>query len=123
MSAGEGEAEKAVYVGQNNAKTQRFEKGHAAISKLHNRKFDQLRKQIYFGCITIVDEDENSFPLDWLPDDKIQDAILTSVEHQLIFKLQPELNDIGKQKLLAQMPISLQVQNMCASRFLDCQTL
>jgi hypothetical protein len=113
-----GENERAVYVGRTNAEAQRFRGGHAAISKLHHPKFEGLRKRIHFGCVSALNDDNHTFPVEWTNPFEKRDEILHGVELQLIFELQPELNDHGRHECLAKTPVHIIIQNP-SGRFLD----
>jgi hypothetical protein len=106
----DGDGERVVYVGKTNSKNHRFRGGHAALSKLHHSKYDGKLKQLYFGFVTAVNDDDHAFPVEWIHPLDSRERILSSVEGQLIFELQPELNDKGKAKNIAPMQISIFVQ-------------
>jgi len=115
------EEETPVYVGQTNSINHRFRGGHAAISKLHAPKYDGKEKRIYFGCVSAVNDDDNTFPVEWINPPESRDKLLSSVEYQLIYDLQPELNTTGKDKYLVPIPTPIVVQNM-VGKILDAQS-
>lgn len=117
LDKGGGE-ERPIYLGQTNSKSHRFSGGHAAISKLHAPEYDNTVKRVYFGCVSAVNDDDNTFPVEWINPLDVRGSILSSVEYQLIYDLKPELNTAGKGKCLVQNPLSIVIQNT-AGRLLD----
>lgn len=105
--------ERIVYIGKTNSKSHRFRGGHAAISRLHAPEYDGKSKKIYFGCIVGFNDDENIIPIDWVSPEAGRDQILSDIELQLIYHLQPELNEYGKEKCKASERKSIHVQNFC----------
>lgn len=114
--------EKIVYIGKTNSKSHRFRGGHAAISKLHDQKYDGLRKKIYFGCIVGFNDDEDYVPVDWISPEAGRDQILSDIEWQLIYHFQPELNENGKAYCNAKERNSIYIQNFC-SKLLDAESI
>lgn len=110
--------EVCVYVGQTNSKHHRFRSGHAALSALHHPEYDGLKKRIYFAGLQLDDDDDHSFPIEWVHPVELRRHILDSVEGRLIFDLQPILNTQGKDRLLAPVDLPITAQNM-TGRFLD----
>jgi hypothetical protein len=96
VTVGDGESERCVYIGETNSKTHRFKSGHHALPKLFHPKFDGLRKSIYFAGIEVHDDDDHYFPIEWIHPVQWRQEVLSSVEGQLIFELQPELNSKNK---------------------------
>ena len=121
VSDPDGTNERAVYVGQTNAQSQRFRGGHAAISKLHNPIYDGLKKRIHFGCVSATNNDDNTIPIEWVTPFNIRKEILDSVEYQLIFDLKPPLNNQGVHEYIASRPKRIYVQNP-SEKFLDGQS-
>jgi hypothetical protein len=110
ISVGTGEHERLVYVGKTSRSTSRFSGGHTAISKLHNPIYDGLAKTIYLGVLMLYD-DLGYFPVEWVkPLDRAQ-RLLASVEAQLIFDLQPELNKAGKSRFNSSWPTPIFLEN------------
>jgi hypothetical protein len=120
----DGTNERAVYVGKTNATTHRFRSGHMAISKLHHPRYDGLKKSLYFACASAVNDDDNTFPVEWINPLDQRDSILSSVEYQLIYYLQPELNDHGKQLCLVNPGFHITTQsNVQSGGFLDANMI
>lgn len=112
------DSERVVYIGKTNSNSNRFRGGHAAISKLHAPEYAHLTKSIYFGCIVAMNDDENYIPIDWLSPNLGRDEILSDIEYQLIYHLQPELNEQGKLTYSAKNRVPLTIENH-HSNFLD----
>ncbi|MFN3262297.1 MAG: hypothetical protein ACE37J_17265 [Pikeienuella sp.] len=110
--------ERIVYIGKTNSNSHRFRGGHAAISKLHSPEYDGMCKKIYFGCIVGFNDDEDHIPIDWLLPATGRDTTLSDIELQLIWHVQPELNDYGRKECKARERISIHIQNFC-SKVLD----
>lgn len=113
--------ERPVYVGQTNSINHRFSGGHPAISKLHAQKYENTIKKIYFGCVSAVNDDDNTFPVEWINPLDVRDELLSSVEYQLIYDLKPELNTKGVDNYLVTKPIRIAVQNM-VGKILDADS-
>jgi len=118
VSKTDGSEERVVYIGKTNSESHRFRGGHSAISKLHAPNYRGLKKKIYFGCIVGFNDDFNYIPIDWIQPEMGRDGILSDIEYQLIYSIQPELNDTGKTTCRAKNRVSLHVQNFC-SQVLD----
>jgi hypothetical protein len=116
-----GGPERAVYIGQTNAESHRFKSGHTAISKLHAPNYDGYKKRIYFGCVSARNDDGNTFPVEWMPEEYGREEILSSVEYEMIFSLKPVLNNKGKNTYLVTRPLPITVQNLAGPQFLDAQ--
>jgi hypothetical protein len=121
VSQQDGEQERVVYVGKTNATTNRFRAGHAAFSKLHGPKYEGLKKRIYFACVSAVNDDDHTFPAEWINPAEDREKILSSVEYQLIYELQTELNDRGLTRCLAEYPRYIVTQNT-VGEILDATT-
>lgn len=100
--------EEILYIGKTNVspttRDGRFKNGHAAISKLHHPKW-YGDKKLYLAQVNLLvdlvqrdsfeDKDENYetlFPLEWIEDKELQNAVLKYVENILIELVQPEVN-------------------------------
>lgn len=111
LSVGQGKDERVVYVGKTSSKSGRFKSGHAAITGLHHPKYDGLKKQIYLGGVVLLSDDDEYRPLEWVKPLAKSEEILTSIEAELIFHFQPELNTIHKKSFDAVFPVTLHIQN------------
>lgn len=114
--------ERCVYIGQTNSKKHRFSGGHAAITKLHAPEYDGLSKQVYFAGIQIEDDDDHSFPIEWIHPEEVRAPILSSVESRLIYDLQPDLNIQGKRAFTCDLDLPISTQNIMGG-FLDAQVM
>lgn len=103
--------EEIVYIGQTSSSKSRFKGGHSAISKLHLPKFEGFTKKLYQCGILLLNEDNELVPLEWIkPLDKAKE-LLNSIEAQLIFHFQPELNILLKKNNNTTKYIQLHLQN------------
>ena len=110
VTVGTGDEERVVYVGKTSAKTARFGSGHQVATRLHAPQYDGLSKHLYQGCVTLLDE-QDYLPLEWVHPITSAELILRSVEAQMIYELQPELNMHHRKKYNATFPIMLHIQN------------
>lgn len=109
------DVEQVVYVGKTSSKTKRFSGGHVAISKLHDPKFANAEKWLYLASVMLLDENDGYLPLEEIGPMSLATEVLASVEAQLIYDLQPQLNTQGRSRCLAKRPLSsIQVQNFCS---------
>jgi hypothetical protein len=92
IAVGSGLGERVVYIGQTNSKTHRFKAGHHALTALHHPKYANVEKNFYLTGFEIEDDDDHIFPIEWIHPPEWRQEVLTSIEGQLIFELQPELN-------------------------------
>ncbi len=119
VSVGAGQNERAVYVGKTSAKVRRFQSGHRVTTKLHAPKYHGMPKQIYLGCVTLLSNEKDYLPLEWVHPIASAKAILNSVERQLIYNLQTELNIQHRKTYNPTVPIRLEIENHSgSSRFL-----
>lgn len=107
--------EDCVYVGQTNSKHHRFKSGHRALSALHHTDYDGLKKRIYFAGLQLQDDDDHSFPIEWVHPVALRKEALNSIEARLIYDLQPELNTQGKDYFLGPLDLPVTAQNMLSS--------
>lgn len=121
ISNPENKEEVPVYFGQTNSKNHCFKGGHRAISKLHAPQYEGKLKRIYFGCVSAVNDDDHIFPVEWINPLGLRKVLLSSVEYQLIYDLQSELNDKGKDKCFVVKSMPIVIQNM-ARTLLDGQS-
>lgn len=105
--------EKLVYIGKTNSKNSRFANGHLAALKLHNPKYHNYLKRVYFGTIMFLSADKQYIPLEFIVPYEKAKRHLDWMEGFLIEKLQPELNDrqenIGEMERIS----SVHIQNFC----------
>lgn len=84
--------EKVVYIGKTDSENGRFANGHLAALKLHDPKYSLFQKRVYFGTITLLSENKDYIPLEFIiPYDEAK-KYLNGVEAFLIDRLNPELN-------------------------------
>lgn len=92
--------ERLVYVGKTNSQKSRFVNGHLAALKLHNPKYNNYYKRIYFGTIMFLSETKEYVPLEFITPFEVAKRYLDEMEALLIDRLQPELNvkseDVGE---------------------------
>ena len=119
VTVGTQQDERAVYVGKTSAKVRRFQSGHQVATKLHAPKYDGLQKRIYQGCITLLSDEEDYLPLEWIHPLTSADTILRSAEAQLIYDIQPELNTHHRKTCNASVPIRLHIQNFSGTELLN----
>lgn len=111
FTVGDAEKERAVYIGKTSSSKGRFYSGHSACTKLHAPKYNSLKKRIYLGGIVLLSTDNEYQPLEWVLPFEMAMKILNSIEAQLIYALQPELNKQHRKHYNAKFPVSLHVQN------------
>lgn len=96
--------ERLVYIGKTDSKKGRFINGHLAALKLHNPKYQDYFKRIYFGTIMLLSETKDYVPLEFITPFEDAKKYLGEMEAFLIDRLQPELNvkseDIGEMENL-----------------------
>ncbi|USK45520.1 hypothetical protein [Cytobacillus oceanisediminis] len=118
ITVGTGENERIVYVGKTSSKVHRFAGGHRVALKLHNPKYMNLEKKIYFGCVVFL-TDEDHLPLEWMHPLSKAIKILDSVESGLIYHFKPELNTMKMKKNYSTFYSQLHIQNFTKkTRFL-----
>jgi hypothetical protein len=111
ITVGDLDSERLVYIGKTSSSIGRFKGGHAALSKLHHPKYDGLSKRIYLGAVVLLVDDGSYQPLEWVKPLESAEAILASIEAQLIFDFKPELNSHHVYNNNANWPVSLHIQN------------
>ena len=120
ITVGDATTERLVYVGKTSSNQGRFKGGHAALTKLLNPKYDGQPKRLYLGAVVLLTDDKSYQPLEWVKPLKTAEALLTSIEAQLIFKFKPELNTKNVHTDNATWPVSLHIQNFSeGSSFLN----
>lgn len=84
--------EKLVYVGKTDAKTSRFSNGHLVALKLHDPRYKQYDKRVYFGTVMFLSDTKEYVPLEFITPFEEAKRYLGEMEAFLIDRLQPELN-------------------------------
>jgi len=116
---GQNTTERIVYIGKTSADSKRFSGGHSAITKLHDPKYRNLKKQLYLCCVILGTKDKAYLPLEWVSPLNYAEELLISIEAQLTYQIQPELNTHNKSRNNSNVYISLHCQNISnKSRFL-----
>lgn len=92
FSIGDDDSERPVYIGRTSSKTSRFANGHKVCSQLHDPKYDCYSKRLYLGAFTLLTSDRRYLPLEWVYPLENANMLLNSIEAQLIYYFQPELN-------------------------------
>jgi len=109
--------EKLVYVGKTVNKS-RFSGGHSAALKLNAPDYADKDKKIYRSTVWFHFNEEY-ITLDWIQPEKLALEILDSVESQLVYEFQPELNTAKKKNLCAKWDFNIHIQNFLKSGFLN----
>lgn len=113
-----GEKERVVYVGKTKSAS-RFTGGHSAALKLHAPKYDGLKKSIY-RCSIWFDIEDEYVAIDWIEPETLALDIFDSVESQLIYNLQPELNVDKRTKITGKHQLDrIHIQNMSTTEILN----
>jgi hypothetical protein len=115
ISVGTGPDERVVYVGQTNSRTHRFKAGHHALTALHAPQYNGFEKHFYLCGFEIEDDDEHCFPIEWIHPTEWRQEVLTSIEGQLIFELQPELNSKNRKTSNPSHDLPIHVHNAVSS--------
>jgi hypothetical protein len=116
ITVGTGESERVVYIGKTKSAS-RFKGGHSVALKLHNPKYNGLEKSIYRASIWFYFNDDY-LALDWIKPTSLAEDIFDSIESQLIYDFQPELNTDKKSKNLAKWHFGLQIESHLPGKFL-----
>ncbi|KAA1162006.1 hypothetical protein WNY97_20665 [Pseudoalteromonas fuliginea] len=113
-----GVKERVVYIGKTKSAS-RFTGGHSAALKLHAPEYDGLKKSIY-RCSIWFDIEDEYVAIDWVEPETLALDIFDSVESQLIYNLQPELNVDKRTKLIGKNLLDIiHIQNMSVSEILN----
>lgn len=119
MSVKDQLGEKLVYVGKTSSKRSRFSGGHAAITKLHNPKYEGFEKRIYIASLMFYD-DFDYLPIEYIRNLGSAEKLLSSIEAQLIYDFQPELNTSHKKTFGSHWPIQILFENSVnGSKFME----
>jgi hypothetical protein len=103
--------EKIVYIGQTSSSKNRFKSGHAAITKLHRSDYDGFEKKLYQCAVMFLNNHSELVPLEWIKPLEKAKMLLNSIEAQLIFHFQPELNTNLKKNDKTTIYVQLHCQN------------
>lgn len=117
ISCGDGDDEELVYVGKTK-NTSRFNGGHSAALKLHAPEYQNKPKKIY-RCTAWFYINDEYISLDWIQPEQLALDILDSIESQLIYWLQPQLNTHKKKKNLARWEFNIHIQNLICGGFMN----
>lgn len=116
VTVGTAETERVVYVGKTKSAL-RFKGGHSVALKLHDPKYDGLEKSIYRASIWFY-FDNDYLALDWIKPSSLAEELFDSIESQLIYGFQPELNTDKKINDLTKWRFELQIENHLPGQFL-----
>lgn len=116
ITCSDNQNENVVYVGKTN-NINRFTGGHTAALKLHDPKFAGNKKLIYRGCVWFYLNNEY-ISLDWIQPEELAHELIESIESQLIYYFQPELNTQKKKRNYAKWIFSIHIQNFLNRNFL-----
>lgn len=124
ITVGDGPTETLVYVGKTSSNQGRFRGGHAAFTKLLHPDYDGQAKRVYLGAIVLLDSEKSYIPLEWIKPVEGAEALLSSIEAQIIFRLKPDLNVHHVNSDNASWPVSIHIQNFTgATEFLHDEFL
>ncbi|MGF2144415.1 hypothetical protein ACQUEF_03565 [Vagococcus fluvialis] len=105
--------EEVVYIGKTNSSSNRFNNGHAAITKLHGPEYGG-KKRIYLATVMFLSEDEY-VPLEFLEDFNEMDALLIAIEGTLINHFKPDLNTHNRKETIHSVNSQVHIQNFVGS--------
>jgi hypothetical protein len=111
ITVGDGDAERLVYIGKTSSSNGRFRGGHIALTKLLHPMYDGFTKRVYIGAIYLLADDKSYQPIEWVKPLETAEALLTSIEAQLIFNFKPQLNTQHMNSNNTLWPISLHINN------------
>jgi hypothetical protein len=119
ITVGEAPEERIVYVGKTNAATHRFAAGHTATTALHHPKYDGLTKRLYLAAVTLVSDERNYVPLEWLHPKAQRDALWSEIEQRIIYHFQPELNERLKARMPSKQTVDVAIHNYSGTKSFD----
>lgn len=120
ITVGSNEKEKVVYIGKTSSDKNRFSGGHRVALKLHDPKYINVEKKVYFCLVLFLTKKKEYLPLEWIHPLEMAEMILDSVESELISCFKPELNVMKMKRNYSKHPVSLHIQNNTnTSRFLN----
>lgn len=112
--------EELVYIGKTDSKESRFKNGHLAALKLHDPKYSQYEKYVYFGTITFMTDLGEYLPLECICDTDWSAKLLDDLERVLITKLNPVLNTKhDDSRIIEKEKYVITIENMTGSDFLN----
>lgn len=103
--------EKIVYIGKTSSRTSRFAGGHRVAMQLHKPCYRLYKKSLYLCLVVLIDKDNDYLPLEWIWPQKKAQAMLESIESQLIYEFQPDLNVQNKNSYNAAHPFQIHIQD------------
>ena len=110
ISARDGATERLVYIGKTSARTQRFRAGHSAITQLHDPKYAGMTKRLLLARVLFTGV-RDYLPIEFVAPLSRAESLLTSIESQLIFELQPELNVAARRFYRPASPMMITIAN------------
>lgn len=119
ISVGDDRDERLVYIGKMSSRTPRFRNGHPAISKLHAPQYEAKIKRLYMCTVIFRAKDFSVSPIEFLRPTSRADAVLASLEAQLIHYFKPELNSMHTSAENTNWPLSVMFRNSAGTKFLD----
>jgi hypothetical protein len=119
ISVGDARDEKLVYIGKMSSPTPRFRNGHPAITKLHAPQYESKTKRLYMCTVIFRAEDFSVSPIEFLRPTSHADAVLASLEAQLIHYFEPELNSMHISTENTKWPLSVMFRNSAGTNFMD----
>lgn len=102
--------EKVVYVGKTDSQASRYKNGHKVALKLHNPKYKNYYKRVYFGTIMFLSEQCQYIPLEFITPLEKAKGYLSNFEARLINHFRPELNS-RREQVGELKDISIHIQN------------
>ncbi len=111
VTIGKGKSEEIVYIGKTSSNSSRFAGGHSVALKLHSPKYNGYQKLIYQCLIILLDNNKDYLPLEWISPLSEANAILESIESQLIYEFKPEFNIQKKINYCAKHPFHIHIQD------------
>ena len=112
--------EQLVYIGKTDSQDSRFKNGHLAALKLHDPKYSQYEKYVYFGTITFMTNLNEYLPLECICDTDWSAYLLDDLERVLIRKLDPVLNTKhDESRIIEKEEYVICIENKTGSNFLN----
>lgn len=100
-----------VYVGRTAAQDGRFRGGHHAITKLHAPAYDGTVKRVYMASALVRTHETEWINVEMIRPFKNAEHYLSEIELNLIYSLQPALNDQGKTELGARIRHPVEIRD------------
>ncbi|WP_336234828.1 hypothetical protein [Achromobacter dolens] len=92
ISVDDGRSERIAYIGKMSSRTPRFRNGHPAVTKLHAPEYEGRVKRVYLCSVVFRGVDFTYATIEQIQSVNYADAILASLESQLIYYFKPPLN-------------------------------